>query len=249
MRNKMIMIAALLAVMAAMTGIAAADNNLWVVPENPTKWIGVISEDATNSETVVEEVNMGTEFSGNIIILYQTPPIKDDPEPSGVSIHFFVADASKINNIDIGKAKRVTDPDGSPTISDNTGAAPAATGLTFSSVLSNPPVPEGFGVSYLVGNIPYSGGPSVTGDPEPNVDGFHPERADAYVKVPFTIRFNSPPEPGFLLYTYADGAGTKTVWSHDGGFYQVPEFSTVAIPIAAVLGLVFFFQRRKKKEE
>ena len=29
----------------------------------------------------------------------------------------------------------------------------------------------------------------------------------------------------------------------------IPEFSTVAIPIAAVLGLVFFFQHRKKKEE
>ncbi len=29
----------------------------------------------------------------------------------------------------------------------------------------------------------------------------------------------------------------------------IPEFSTVAIPIAAVLGLVFFFQHRKRKEE
>ncbi|MDP2841560.1 MAG: PEF-CTERM sorting domain-containing protein [Candidatus Methanoperedens sp.] len=29
----------------------------------------------------------------------------------------------------------------------------------------------------------------------------------------------------------------------------MPEFSTIAIPIAAVLGLVFFFQHRKKKEE
>ncbi len=29
----------------------------------------------------------------------------------------------------------------------------------------------------------------------------------------------------------------------------IPEFSTVAIPVAAVLGLVFFFQHRKKKEE
>ncbi len=29
----------------------------------------------------------------------------------------------------------------------------------------------------------------------------------------------------------------------------IPEFSTIAIPIAAVLGLVFFFQHRKRKEE
>ncbi len=30
---------------------------------------------------------------------------------------------------------------------------------------------------------------------------------------------------------------------------KIPEFSTVAIPIAAVLGLVFFFQQRKNKKE
>lgn len=29
----------------------------------------------------------------------------------------------------------------------------------------------------------------------------------------------------------------------------IPEFATIALPIAAVLGLVFFFQHRKKKEE
>ncbi|MCX9085127.1 MAG: PEF-CTERM sorting domain-containing protein [Candidatus Methanoperedens sp.] len=29
----------------------------------------------------------------------------------------------------------------------------------------------------------------------------------------------------------------------------IPEFPTVALPIAAVIGLVFFFQNRKKKEE
>jgi hypothetical protein len=29
----------------------------------------------------------------------------------------------------------------------------------------------------------------------------------------------------------------------------IPEFSTIALPIAAVIGLVFFFQHKKKKEE
>ncbi|MDD5616167.1 MAG: PEF-CTERM sorting domain-containing protein [Candidatus Methanoperedens sp.] len=32
-------------------------------------------------------------------------------------------------------------------------------------------------------------------------------------------------------------------------FNSIPEFATVAIPIAAVLGLVFFFQQRKNKKE
>lgn len=30
---------------------------------------------------------------------------------------------------------------------------------------------------------------------------------------------------------------------------EIPEFPTVALPIAAVIGLVFFFQHKKKKEE
>ena len=33
------------------------------------------------------------------------------------------------------------------------------------------------------------------------------------------------------------------------GLITVPEFATVAIPIAAMLGIVFFFQRRKSKKE
>ena len=30
---------------------------------------------------------------------------------------------------------------------------------------------------------------------------------------------------------------------------EIPEFPTVALPIAAVIGLVFFFQHKKRKEE
>ncbi len=33
------------------------------------------------------------------------------------------------------------------------------------------------------------------------------------------------------------------------GHATIPEFATIAMPIAAVLGLVFFFQQRKNKEE
>lgn len=31
--------------------------------------------------------------------------------------------------------------------------------------------------------------------------------------------------------------------------YDIPEFPTVALPIAAVIGLIFFFQHKKRKEE
>jgi len=40
-----------------------------------------------------------------------------------------------------------------------------------------------------------------------------------------------------------------TCWRRPGQPPGIPEFPTVALPIAAVLGLVFFFQQRKKKEE
>lgn len=33
------------------------------------------------------------------------------------------------------------------------------------------------------------------------------------------------------------------------GDTQIPEFPTIALPIAVIIGLVFFFQHRKKKEE
>ncbi len=31
--------------------------------------------------------------------------------------------------------------------------------------------------------------------------------------------------------------------------FDIPEFSTIALPVAGALGLIFFFQQRKKKEE
>ncbi len=42
---------------------------------------------------------------------------------------------------------------------------------------------------------------------------------------------------------------TGNPYSHDLTWQQIPEFPTIALPIAAVIGLVFFFQQRKNKEE
>ena len=35
----------------------------------------------------------------------------------------------------------------------------------------------------------------------------------------------------------------------NAGFKAIPEFSTIAIPVAAMLGLLFFFNHRKRKRE
>ena len=38
----------------------------------------------------------------------------------------------------------------------------------------------------------------------------------------------------------------STTWSYE---YSIPEFATIAIPVAAILGLVLFFNHRKRKRE
>ncbi len=48
---------------------------------------------------------------------------------------------------------------------------------------------------------------------------------------------------GTILYTGTE-IGSATTYGT-----AIPEFATVAIPIAAVLGLVFFFQQRKNKKK
>lgn len=41
----------------------------------------------------------------------------------------------------------------------------------------------------------------------------------------------------------------NTCWRRPGHGTPIPEFPTVALPIAAVIGMLFFFQNRKKKQE
>jgi hypothetical protein len=52
---------------------------------------------------------------------------------------------------------------------------------------------------------------------------------------------NVPDVPGGNNLVISDGCA--------GGQTTVPEFPTIALPIAAVIGLVFFFQHRKRKEK
>ena len=40
----------------------------------------------------------------------------------------------------------------------------------------------------------------------------------------------------------------RRFWSYRWD-YQIPEFATIAIPVAAILGLLFFYSHRKRKEE
>jgi hypothetical protein len=50
---------------------------------------------------------------------------------------------------------------------------------------------------------------------------------------------------GFIVTTN----GLAEIVSIEASVLAIPEFPTVALPVAAVIGLVFFFQHRKRKEE
>jgi hypothetical protein len=257
-------IAVLLAVMAAMTGIAVGeeiiDPVLWVVPDSPDRYLGA-NTDFVLEEIVIDDVNMGNTFSGNVLVIYKAGTSNTQCYGNNcaqnVYLKFFVksGDQSNINNIQVGTAQLIGNRNINLGLPNDANPSPQT--LTFGPVAMDSPVPAGYGVSYLIGDIPFKGdNPTYDiGDPQINLNTFYPYNAQYLVRVPFTINFNTQPAPGFVLYTYAENtlsgvAEARTAYSHDGGFYnQIPEFSTIAIPIAAVLGLVFFFQQRKKKEE
>ncbi|TFG43956.1 MAG: PEF-CTERM sorting domain-containing protein [Bacteroidia bacterium] len=170
-----------------------------------------------------------------------------------VDIKFFVADAADFANIKeiiIETAQGVQPL--VPSSADNPGSNPGQT-FYFVPVPKDPPIAAGYGVSYRIGTIRFSGGPSQHGNPEPNPLDFDRDLAEYYVNVPFTINFHDTPRQGFVLYVYAEnqlhGADwAHTAYSHDGAYHQIPEFPTIALPIAGILGIMFILQKRRKEE-
>ena len=226
------------------------DPVLWVVPDNPTRWSGPSADELLN-ETVIEDVNMGSTFSGNVLVLNQESYGSPKADAIDVYLMFFVYDDSNIYNITIGTAKRINSTN--PTIDPNPNSSSNAETLTFSQVAKYMAVPAGYAVNYSIGDIPFSGGSSKTGNPQEDLSTFNPDNADCYIEVPFTINFKTTPEVGFVLYAYADNfldgqEWAHTAYSHDAGFYQIPEFTTIAIPVASILGLLFFFNHRKRRK-
>lgn len=238
----------LFVLLGIITALAPAANAavLWVVPETPDGY-------DMSSETVIDNVIMGTTFSGNVSVLNHAPSqISNVAED--VYLKLFVYDCSNIENITIGTAKRIqplTAPYPNITV-PNPDSEPAE---LFSTIpdMTDPPYVGGCGVQYLIGDIPWHGNTAAVGNPQDDLSTFNLSAADVYVRVPFTINFTTTPEARFMLYIYAENdlegeERVKTAYSHDCGYTQVPEFSTIAIPVAAILGLLFFFNHRKRKK-
>ena len=230
---------------------AVAEPILWVVPKNATEYSGWDADELLN-HTTIANVYMGLAFSENVLVLNHASAQAGNVAKD-VNLTFFVYNADNINDITIGKAKRIQPQIAPhPNVTDNINASVAQT-LTFHDVGRWKKVPPGFAVNYTIGDIPWHGNQDDVGNPQTNLGSFNPDVADVYIEIPFTINFEDPPAAGFILYVYADnylGGGddwAHTAWSHDCGYYQVPEFTTIAIPVAAVLGLLFFFNHRKHR--
>ena len=247
--KRILVLFVLLGIITALAPAAQA-TVLWVVPgDSPTQYTGPNDEDFNFllDETVIVDTNMGLTLSGEVLVLNQESP--QNADAGSVYLKFFVLNASNIDDITIGTAKRIQP--GISTIDPNNNSNTSVVTLPFSYVDKDSPVPAGWGVKYLIGDIPFSGGPSQTGNIDD--DTFNPDNASYYIRVPFTINFITTPEWGFTLYAYAENNLTgkehaKTAYSHDSGYTHVPEFSTIAIPVAAILGLLFFFNHRKRRK-
>ena len=61
---------------------------------------------------------------------------------------------------------------------------------------------------------------------------------DTSTNVPYVIKYSTSQYEGVMEGPVAGGACNP-----------IPEFSTIAIPIASILGLLFFFNHRKRREE
>ena len=241
-------------IIASLTpAVQAGQKVLWVIPDNPTSYSAGNEEDYILDNTVISDVYLGSGFSSNVTVLLKASVGNPPEEAELVYLKFFVKDAedaSYIHDITIGTAIRVY-PQNDTNVYPNPNSTGTPATLTFTEVVKNSPVPAGYGVEYLIGDIPFYGGGNV-GNPDP-AEGegpFNPDNADCYIRVPFTINFDTTPYVGFTLYIYAENDDTdvKTAYSHDGGITHVPEFTTIAIPVASILGLLFFFNHRKRRK-
>ncbi len=241
-------------VLSAMMVLATpvvAKTNLWVVPENPTRYT-VETEVPFVSETVIKEVMMGLTYEDNVIVLCKTTqgPVL---EAEDIDLYFLVnaSDRACIDNIEIGEAWRV-EPGSNPSETLNVdGQTPEVIQQEdFTFINNDGEQRDGYGASYFIGDLPKLDNPDDIGNVD-DLSTFHPEYADPHIRVPVTINFKEIPPAGFILYFYAENEtmDVHTAWSHDGAFYNVPEFATIAIPVAAILGLLFFFNHRKKRGE
>ena len=78
-----------------------------------------------------------------------------------------------------------------------------------------------------------------------------PAGSDPYVQVAevnVTLAAAAPIGAYYNIQIGADGASPMDIGLASRNLNSIPEFPTIALPIAAILGLAFIFQRRREEE-
>jgi len=271
-KKKIAIIIALSTLVLAMPGIASAEYDPWVrdlTLDDPSLWL-YIEGSAYNPSTSGDEwtkegwvnpvlFSHGATYTDYVdVIAHNTQNYAENP-------YFFVwvKDDALISSITVWQAHLFLNGTDQGVWGDS-----ALTPITFvdsSTKTGGPLDPDpqkhqgqtGFWVRTRIGNVPVVPDFSF-GNPE---DGdFDPDELDSYVRVPvtYTLTSDATKDLTTLVIHYdahnkdSDTAGalqSSTANSHDSSSYNVPEFSTIAIPVAAIFGLLFFFNHRKHRKE
>lgn len=194
MKNKVITIAALLAVMVAMIGIAAADQ------------INIVDKGTNNKVT---SVALGLGKTVNL----------------DINISEFTYGTGTLHDLNV----RLTDYDTGDSVS----------GL---KIYINEQDPSGSPKANGTWNVP-SDNPIVTFNQKPTFGG------SELFDLDITETKGTPAR--YLLYINDTVTLKSKVVELDAASIKVdvPEFPTVALPVAALIGLVFLFQQKKRKQE
>jgi hypothetical protein len=271
MEKKIAIIIAFSTLMLAMPGIASAEYDPWVTDptlEDPTLWLYIegstynpgTSGDTWTAESWVNPVvfSYGATYTDYVdVIAHNKQNYAEDP-------YFFVwvKDDTLISSITVGQAHLFLNG-----VDQGLWGDPAVTTTTFvdSSTQSGGPLdpnPQkhqgqtGYWVRTRIGDVPAVPDFSF-GNPED--DDFDPTKLKSYVRVPvtYTLTSDTTKDLTTLVIHYdahnmdsgtAGAHQSSTANSHDSSSYYVPEFSTIAIPVTAILGLLFFFNRRKRRK-
>jgi len=189
MKNKMITITAILAVMVAMTGIAAAEQ---------VKIYHGLPHDLANEVKTISLTIGGSAVGKDLVV------------------SSFLQPAGEPHTL----AYTVSDPDGAGP------ASPSDIELQFQELTT-------------------SVGP-LAGAPYPWTQD---AASDETLLVTFRATASAVQDETYQIQVTDLASGNSFTASAVVAATAIPEFPTVALPVAAAIGLVFFFQHKKRKEE
>ncbi len=226
-KARLIVFLAVMLVLVSITPVAVAIAGLWLDTIPPSPYVGP-SGDAwlTDSNVTADksfDLTLYNHNGGNISYLYLLVAVNKVPA-GNVTV--------KVNNTEVNPYDGVI-------TSKRALVSETADDYEFA--------PHGiynyYDVHFNVTTIPIEGNPGDTND-----DGIFGEGET--LSVPIEILPTTPTKVHFDVvgadsdnYAIACNPG-----SHDVT-YNVPEFATIAIPVAMILGLLFFFNHRKKRGE